>query len=390
MFSRSKIYYDIFDDDNSSIVIYITGSFSKRRKLATKPTSSETSLASLGAASSLDILMDDSSPPSSVTSSNCIAGSGENIDSNEDKDIENNAFVSSTTRGSLFPSMTDLNIKKEPESVRGNISRQTSNDKSFDEEDSLEEYDDEDLGPQSIENEANRSCLNADIKPNRIYLAKTPKYGPNTEKLSSMPTVNKNIFLGGKSFSSVASEATNFSTITCSKPGVNGIEFPMGSSARTILKLPNPISTGSNGALILHQPSRSFNANSTGKPNIVPPVSVKPNGESVHIKRANGGSCPSKSIICHSKCNSSSNPQWLSTNNTNIKIRSPMTIVNSPLSKIPLNKKRPISNNSPQHFEIRSASTELSEVISESRISNNKNVGPSMARKPTFSSGEIV
>ena len=334
--------------------------------------------------------MDDSSPPSSVTSSNCIAGSGENIDSNEDKDIENNAFVSSTTRGSLFPSMTDLNIKKEPESVGGNISRQTSNDKSFDEEDSLEEYDDDDddLGPQSIENEANRSCLNADIKPNRIYLAKTSKLGPNTEKSSSMPTAKKNISLGSKGISSVASEATNFSTITCSKPGLNGIEFPMGSSARTILKLPNPISTGSNGAFILHQPSRSFNPNPTGKPNTVPPVSVKPNGESIHIKRANGGSCPSKSIICHSKGNSSSNPQWLSTNNTNIKIRSPMTIVNSPLPKIPLNKKRPIANNSPQHFEIRSAPTELSDVISESRISNNKNVGPSMAKKPTFSSGE--
>ena len=373
--------------DKSCNFISNTGSFSKRRKLAAKQTSSETSLASLDAGSSLDILMDNSSPPSSVTSSNCIAGSGENIDSNEDKDRESNAFVSSTTRGSLFPSMSDLNIKKEPESVR----RESSNNKSFDEEDSLEEFDDNDLGTQSIENEANRSsCLNADIKPNRTYLAGTLKHGSYTERSSSMPTVNKNIFLGGKGISSVASEATNFSTITCSKPGVNRIEFPTGSSARTILKLPNPLSASSNGALVLQQPSRSFNGNLAGKPNIVPPVSVKSSEDALHIKRSSGGSNASKSIICHSKSTSSSNPQWLSANNTNIKIRSPMTIVNSSLSKIPLNKKRPITNNSPRHFEIRATTTELNEVISESRISNNRNVGPSMAKKPTFCAGEIV
>ena len=399
IFSVTKLYCSIILLSNIVINIYpdtitILYNSGKKRKL-TQMTSSNVSRVSWDATSSLDILMDDTSPPSSVTSSNYITGSNGEIDSNEEKNIVENALVSSTTKCSLAPSLNAMDIKKEPgyanstESLsddirRNNYSRQSSSNQSFDEEESLEEFDDDESKTHCIHNEENKaSSLKVDIKPDRIYLAKDI----NSTSTSSR---NKNIVLGGKGVSSVAPEATNFSAITCSKPGLNGIEFSMGSPARTILKLPNPLSTTSNGTLILHQATRSNNGNPIGKPNVIPPIAVKPNVGAMHLKRSTDGSTGNKSIICHSKANSSSNPQWLSSCNSNIKIRSPMTVVNTSLSKIPLNKKRIIPEESPKHFEIRPAVTDSNGVISENRISSNRNSFPSLCNKSTFNAGETL
>ena len=366
----------------------------ERRKSSPKSTRANISRISWDATSSLDILMDDSSPPSSVTSSNYITGSNGEIDSSDDKSVVDNAWVSSTTKGSFLPAMSDVNIKKEPcavnstrclvdENMKIHNSGQLSNNELFDEEDSLEEFDEDDIktqGPSIDSNQA--SSLTPDIKPNRIYLAK-PTKSP------SMPSINKNVIFGGKGITSVTSEAANFSTISYSKPGLNGIEFPLSSSARTILKLPNPLTTSSNGTLILHHPARSFNGTPAGKPNIVPPITVKPNVEALHLKRPIGSN-GTKSIICHSKSNSSHNPQWLSSNNTNIKIRSPMTVVNTALSKFPLNKKRPFSDDAPKHYDIRPGVTNSNVLLSENKTTSNKNASPSLAKKPTVSSGKPV
>ena len=327
--------------------------------------------------------MDDSSPPSSVTSSNYISRSIDEATTSEDKDLSENSWVSSTTKVGRH-CIND--IKRELEVV--NSSRLDLNDYNahrlvngdmFDEEESLEELDEDDTRNNSpIDQFDQISNLDQNMKPNRIYITKSTK--PN-----SRSSVNKLVSLNGRIISSVKSESAQLSSITYSRPSFNGIEFSSGSSARTILKLPNPSCArrnDSNGTLAVYQPSRTVNGTLLEKAAVVPPITVKPNVEAAaHFKRG-----ASKSIICHSKGNPS-NPQWLSSNNTNIKIRSPMAVGNTTPTKTFSSNKRALEE-TPKHYEINPGVSTSNVVITDGKIIYNKNGSPPSAKKPTPCSGK--
>ena len=318
--------------------------------------------------------MDDSSPPSSVTSSNyVIPSTGDHHIPNEDHDLAGNAWVSSTTKGS-FQHL--YSIKREPEILHSsNIVRDEELDSyqpppliqngSFDGDKGLEDLDEDDVynNKQRLEFVGRKTNLVNDVKPNRIYLAKAMKSNMTS-------SVNKVVTLGGKVISSIKSEEGHLSSIT--RPTLNGIEFPKGSSA--ILKLPNPLaatSIGPNGTIVVHQPPYSANSTVLRKQSIVPPITIKASIEGA--VNASKGNAP-KSIICHSK-GTSSNPQWLSSNNT-IKVRSPNAVVHAnPLKKRALDKQ-------PTHFEITTTAVTSSNVsLAEGKSIANKIVSPSLAKK---------
>lgn len=326
--------------------------------------------------------MDDSSPPSSVTSSNYITRSNDEARSSEDNDHTENSWVSSTTKVCLNGIK---HIKKEPEVVnysslglRDNNAPRLGNDAIFDEDESQEEVDEDDTqGHSPIDQFDPISTLDNNVKPNRIYITNSAK--PNTRT-----SVNKLVTLNGKNISSVKSEAAQLGSITYSKPSLNGIEFTSGPSARAILKLPNPLSARSNdsyGSLTVPQPFRALNGTVLEKPGVVQPISVKPNIEAAaHFRYG-----VSKSIICHSKSNPS-NLQRLSANNTNIKIRSPMAVANTTPSKIPSSMKRALDE-TPKYYGINPAVSGSNVLISDGKILCSKSGSPPSAKKSTHGSG---
>ena len=341
--------------------------------------------------SSLDIVMDDSSPPSSVTSSNYTTHSSQPTDrqSKEENDMPGNSWVSSTTKGAIIPIH---HIKSEPPILQSSSlgpnegqdtyrsSAEFINDPMFDDEESLEELDEDEI--QGIEQQ--RKCnqienMGINVKPRRIFLNKSSK------QTTALP-LNRLVTLGGKVVSCMKTEAASSSNKSSPKPTINGIELPHGVSSKAILKFQNPLastSIGLDGTLMVHQHYPGMNGTIWESSTTPSSVSAKSNVKGAISKRLEN-----KSIICHSKGTTPSTSKWLSPNNSNLKINSSMTLVTSSQSKEP--KEHNIAfNESPKRYEIRPASSSGNHSISDSQNQGSKFCTPLLAKKLTDCTGRI-
>ena len=298
-----------------------------------------------------------------------------------------NSWVSSTTKGAIIPIH---HIKSEPPILQSSSlgpnegqdtyrsSAEFINDPMFDDEESLEELDEDEI--QGIEQQ--RKCnqienMGINVKPRRIFLNKSSK------QTTALP-LNRLVTLGGKVVSCMKTEAASSSNKSSPKPTINGIELPHGVSSKAILKFQNPLastSIGPDGTLMVHQHSPGMNG--TAWESSTTSVSAKSNVKGAISKRLEN-----KSIICHSKGTTPSIPKWLSPNNSNLKINSSMTLVTSSQSKEP--KEHNIAfNESPKRYEIRPASSSGNHSISDSQNQGSKFCTPLLAKKLTDCTGRI-
>ena len=342
--------------------------------------------------SSLDIVMDDSSPPSSVTSSDYTTHSSQPTDrqSKEDGDMPGNSWVSSTTKGAIIPIHQ---IKREPHVIQSSSlgpnegldtyssSAEFINDPMFDDDESLEELDeDEILGIEKQQNCNQIGNMGINVKPRRIFLNKPSK------QTTALPP-NRLVTLGGKVVSScMKTEATNSSNKSSPKPTINGFELPPGASSKAILKFQNPLaptSIGPDGTLIVHQHSLGIHGTVWESSTTPSSVSAKSNVKGAISKRLEN-----KSIICHSKGTTPSIPKWLSPNNSNLKINSSMTLVTSSQSKESKENNNAF-NDSLKRYEIRPASSSGNHSISDSQNQGTKFCSPLMAKQRAECTGRL-
>ena len=298
-----------------------------------------------------------------------------------------NSWVSSTTQGAIIPIH---HIKREPHIVQSSSlgpnegldayrsSAEFINDPMFDDDESLEELDeDEILGIEQQRNCNQVGNMGINVKPRRIFVNKSSK------QTTALPP-NRLVTLGGKVVSCMKTEATNSSNKSTPKLTINEIELPHGVSSKAILKFQNPLastSIGPEGTLMAHQPGM----NGTVWESSTTPSSVTAKS---NVKGAISKRLENKSIICHSKGTTPSIPKWLSPNNSNLKINSSMTLVTSSQSKEP--KEHNIAfNESPKRYEIRPASSSGNHSISDSQNQGTKFCSPLLAKKRTDCTGRI-